>query len=431
VGGRVTSIQPAPLTIGRVRALVEARRTQYSGADFTGAVVTTTAGPRLVRAKVRFAFPDDSVHDERFDYGELTLVRKRLTVDQGLATIEGILAGAHVLPPFEFGVEPFESIFLSPRVSNHLPAPLGERPGGDWPCVEIWLRSTQQLLYREPYGPLIRPGLPTLANPHEFSTDWIGFDRPRQGHEQNITVAILPDHRIRLGPVTFGEQDVTVAVTFGPGEPTPTTFRATWILNEPPRETRVELTPQEGSLHLSYPTEWATLHVYAIAEPSGELLDWVEIHRTHGYTDDVVVVTSSARQFEELLEEWETQTIEFKTSVNPTNAHDFIQTVVAFLNTDGGTIFVGVEDSGTVVGIRNPETIEQTVANFIEEFCEPAVVPTYEVVEVGSLKILAVHIPVGRDRPYVHRPTGAIYVRRGSHDRPARRAEILGLTRRV
>ena len=88
------------------------------------------------------------------------------------------------------------------------------------------------------------------------------------------------------------------------------------------------------------------------------------------------VVQSSSRRFEELLEEWETQTVEFKGSVNPTNAHDFVQTVVAFSNTDGGTIFIGVENNGTVAGIRSPETVEQTIANFIEEFCEPAVSPS-------------------------------------------------------
>jgi hypothetical protein len=429
MSGRVTSIPPVPMTTTRVRELVEGRRDQYCGADFSAIVVPTTAGMRLTRGVLRFVFQNDQSRDERLDYGNLVLVRKRVAIDQALAIVEGINTGTEALSGLDFGVEPFQSIFLSPRPSNHTPAPLGERPSGEWPSFEAWLRPNDQLYYREPAGPLVRPGLPTLADPHEYATDWIKLDRQRQAHEQNVVVVLAPDHRLRLGPVTFGEEGVSVAVTFDPGQQHPAvSFRAAWIMGQPHRESRIQLKLDGNALRLSYPTEWSTLQVYATAEPSGELLDWVQIHRTYGYNDaDIIVVQSSTRRFEELLEEWETQTVEFKASVNPTNAHDFIQSVVAFSNTDGGTIFVGVEDSGTVVGVRNPETVEQTIANFIEEFCEPPVTPIYDVVEAGSLKVLAVSVPVGSDRPYVHRPTGAIYVRRGSHDRPARRSEILAL----
>lgn len=419
------------MTPGRLRQIVDSRRGQYAGADFSAIVVPTTAGPRMTRAIIRFAFPDTPHSDETVDYGDLRLVRKRVSVEQALTLVEGCLAGVDNLQGFDFGVEPFGPMFLAPRVTGHLPAPVGERLTGQWPSLEVWLRPNQQLPYREPPGPLIRRGLPILANPHEYATDWLGVDRPRQGHEPNLVVIYSPDHRLRLGPVTFGVEDVGVAVSFGPGARTSVLFKVAWLTTQPIKENWVDPRVEADGLRFSYPAEWSTLQVYALDETTGELLDWVEVHRAYGYlANDVVVVQSSEKQFAELLEEWETQTVEFKSSVNPNNAHDFVQTVVAFANTDGGVIFVGIEDNGNVVGVRNPETVEQIVTNVIEEFCEPALIPSFEVIVYATLRVLAVTVAAGKDRPYVHRPTGAIYVRRGSHDRPGRRAEILELAKR-
>ena len=48
--------------------------------------------------------------------------------------------------------------------------------------------------------------------------------------------------------------------------------------------------------------------------------------------------------------------------------------IIAFLNTDGGVIYVGVEDDGTVVGISNRQerdSLELKLSNWIQDAIYP------------------------------------------------------------
>ena len=242
MSARATSIPPAPMTSARVREVVNGRQAQYSGADFSAAVVTTTVGPRLTRGVLRFVFSGEPLRDERLDYGSFVLVRKRVSLEQGLAIIEEF---RRVQTParwarFWCGSLSIDVPQSAPEQSSF--GTVGQRAAGRVAQLRGMARPNQYLLDQEPSGPLIRQGLPTIANPHQYPTDWIALDRQRQAHEQNVVVVIVPDHRLRLGPVTFGEEEVTVAVDFGPETtPRPVSFRAAWILDQPYRESRVEL----------------------------------------------------------------------------------------------------------------------------------------------------------------------------------------------
>ena len=48
----------------------------------------------------------------------------------------------------------------------------------------------------------------------------------------------------------------------------------------------------------------------------------------------------------------ETMTIEFKSDKNCLPDSDIIDVVVAFANTEGGTLYLGLEDDGTVTGLH-------------------------------------------------------------------------------
>lgn len=56
-----------------------------------------------------------------------------------------------------------------------------------------------------------------------------------------------------------------------------------------------------------------------------------------------------------LLKQGESQTVEFKTSFQ----REVIETVVAFANAQGGQIFIGVADSGEIIGYSaNQESMQ-------------------------------------------------------------------------
>ena len=69
----------------------------------------------------------------------------------------------------------------------------------------------------------------------------------------------------------------------------------------------------------------------------------------------------------------ESETVEFKTSFDK----ETVETVSAFANTEGGSIFIGITDGGTKSGITlGKETVQQWV-NQIKLSTSPSIVPDF------------------------------------------------------
>ena len=68
-----------------------------------------------------------------------------------------------------------------------------------------------------------------------------------------------------------------------------------------------------------------------------------------------------------MLPEKESQTVEFKSDKSRLSDQEIFEAVVAMANTDGGDIFLGVENDGTVSGVHktheNPITLGALIAN--------------------------------------------------------------------
>ena len=66
-----------------------------------------------------------------------------------------------------------------------------------------------------------------------------------------------------------------------------------------------------------------------------------------------------------MLPEKETLTIEFKSDRNKLQNSDIFDAVVAFANTEGGDLYLGIEDSGEVTGVHKDHKNHTTLAAFI------------------------------------------------------------------
>lgn len=68
-----------------------------------------------------------------------------------------------------------------------------------------------------------------------------------------------------------------------------------------------------------------------------------------------------------IIPENESLTVEFKSDVKKLSNSDIFDAVVAFANTDGGDLYLGVEDDGTITGVHpdhiNPMTLSAFIAN--------------------------------------------------------------------
>ena len=78
-------------------------------------------------------------------------------------------------------------------------------------------------------------------------------------------------------------------------------------------------------------------------------------------------------QIKQLIEQGENSAVEFKSSeVRP---ESLAREIVAFANSSGGTILIGVEDSGKITDVDQHQT-ETWVANIVRNNVIPAIAPT-------------------------------------------------------
>lgn len=113
------------------------------------------------------------------------------------------------------------------------------------------------------------------------------------------------------------------------------------------------------------------------------------------------------------------------------------RTAVAFANTDGGTIYLGVDDDGTVAGLDDPDQsmrqATQSIANGIRPDLMGFVSVDAERMDGGQ--VVAVHVQRGTNRPYYLtdkgiRPAG-VYIRSGAASIPASEAMIVDMIRQT
>src|SRR3989339_485970 len=89
-----------------------------------------------------------------------------------------------------------------------------------------------------------------------------------------------------------------------------------------------------------------------------------------------------------LIKKGEGQYIEFKDNFNK----EAIETLIAFANSSGGRIFLGVNDKGELKGINiKKETIKNWL-NEIKTKTEPFLLPDFELVEVNKKQIVILEI---------------------------------------
>ncbi len=88
----------------------------------------------------------------------------------------------------------------------------------------------------------------------------------------------------------------------------------------------------------------------------------------------------------------ETLTIEFKSDLSKLANSDFFEAVVAFANTEGGELYVGVEDDGTITGAHHEHLNPTTLSAFIANNTIPPISVRAEVVE-DLLPVLKISVP--------------------------------------
>ena len=125
--------------------------------------------------------------------------------------------------------------------------------------------------------------------------------------------------------------------------------------------------------------------------------------------------------FAGLLSLPEGKTLEFKRDLS--SPKNLLKTLVAFANTAGGRVIVGVEDqTRAALGVESPLDEEERLGSMIADSIEPRLVPNIEMVTVDGKTLLILEVYLSNSRPHYIRSEGAeqgVYVRLGSSNRQA------------
>ena len=133
------------------------------------------------------------------------------------------------------------------------------------------------------------------------------------------------------------------------------------------------------------------------------------------------------------IQNGEGKTIEFK--VELPNSNTLAKTIIAFSNTGGGKLIIGVNDQGEIIGLEpdvNIFELKDKVASIIYETCYPTVLPDIYTTTINDQLLLIIEAYRGNLLPYYLKNKGkneGVYIRVGATNRKASHENILELER--
>ena len=107
----------------------------------------------------------------------------------------------------------------------------------------------------------------------------------------------------------------------------------------------------------------------------------------------------SLQEIQRMVRQGEGEQIEFKRKV--AHPDKIIREIVAFANTKGGNLLIGVDDNGTIPGIRSAEEECYALERAIEKWCRPYIDYEINVVPISGRKAV-VHYKIheGQRKPH-------------------------------
>jgi hypothetical protein len=106
----------------------------------------------------------------------------------------------------------------------------------------------------------------------------------------------------------------------------------------------------------------------------------------------------SGAYLKKIIQSGENQKLDFKFEIS--DSRKIAKTLVAFSNTDGGTLLIGVKDNGKIAGVRTDEEFYMVQAA-ADMYCKPEITFESKRWVVDGKTVLEVTIPRGTLFPYM------------------------------
>ncbi len=125
----------------------------------------------------------------------------------------------------------------------------------------------------------------------------------------------------------------------------------------------------------------------------------------------------NSTELKEIIGNGETTRAQFKSDVN--NVISIAQEMVAFSNTKGGLIIIGVNDkTGKIIGLsfQDIQRIYNLLSTAAQDHVKSPIFISTETVNVDNNRVIVVSVPEGSDKPHTDKD-GVVWVKNGSDKR--------------
>ena len=339
-----------------------------------------------------FHWSDPGDRNIRLNYGPLTLERRRLTAEEGFSLIEGVTT-KEVAPSGFFGTLPklgYDHPQWGFGSLTGLPSPIGSTRLFSWPYASFLLATPDGTTNPIPRGPIVNTKLPLISDTLRFSDDFQGMDFRFYQAIPGIAV-FLPDYRARFVKVIIDDDTVNASYEVGSLTQQDLMFRVAIDGVELEKSLSVNQERHEVRVTPEAPVR-EHIEIFMLDRRTDQLIDWVQLLDDSTEFPKEVEFSSPQNQLQRQVRLGEGESQEFKQEIG--DCDRLLQSVVAFANAKGGTVFVGVDDDGNPHAVDfkgNAETIEKRVRTG----CDPYLPVEIQAAVLGETPIILVKVPAG------------------------------------
>lgn len=333
------------------------------------------------------------------DYGRVILINWEINIDELLKFIESFSNESIILNEIKDikikGGFDRDCYHLSSR--NRWAGVMNE-----WPFwfIRYSCDSNFGINFMNAHDSLVISGLDPYPDFYEATEKFLELgDRPNVNTPIGLQF-LVPDYRSRIKKLEIAEKHVSIEI-----ETKETTIDNLLLQfycsknNSYYNSKEVKIT-ENSIAEITIPFAPEVGHVYLLERKSGKEIDSKSFGRWYTERNDGVIVKTPKETIESMISKGEYETIEFKMDIGKTD--EFLESIVAFANTKGGTILLGIHDDGRVVGIEDDyEKIEKKIRNLIANRCEPDIDVKIEPFMFDKRQIISLSVKEGDNKPYL------------------------------
>jgi predicted HTH transcriptional regulator len=116
-------------------------------------------------------------------------------------------------------------------------------------------------------------------------------------------------------------------------------------------------------------------------------------------TEAANVNPHDVRELKRLVAEGEGVQLEFKRKA--AYPEKIVRELIALANTDGGTLLIGVDDDGTIPGVKYPDEEGHVVSEALKKYCKPLLLYKESIIAISENKyVVRFDIPPSAKRPH-------------------------------